>query len=111
MTRTEALNAGLKRYTTGNPCLRGHNGERFVSTGGCVACGREAQKRFQRGTMIKESGMKELNFIVHPHDEQLIRDYVAALELARIFDSGKTLRPAVEEKPTALQWTLDDIRR
>jgi 5-methylcytosine-specific restriction endonuclease McrA len=36
--RKQARESGLKRYFTGNPCKHGHVAERFVSSGGCVAC-------------------------------------------------------------------------
>lgn len=44
MKRTEAQAAGLKTYSTGRPCHRGHVAERYVSTGQCVECLREDRK-------------------------------------------------------------------
>lgn len=44
MNRQAAKTAGLTRYQTGKPCLRGHVGERFVSTFQCVTCEYERQK-------------------------------------------------------------------
>lgn len=38
MTIVEARKRGLKFYNTGRPCLRGHTGDRYVSTGNCVQC-------------------------------------------------------------------------
>jgi hypothetical protein len=38
ITRREAHAKGLKRYYDGSTCLRGHTGERFTSSGGCIAC-------------------------------------------------------------------------
>lgn len=40
ITRSEAKAAGLKRYFTGKPCLRGHISERHVE-GTCMQCQRE----------------------------------------------------------------------
>lgn len=40
INRKDAKAAGLKRYFTGISCPNGHRVERFVSTGGCVECGR-----------------------------------------------------------------------
>lgn len=31
---------GLKKYFTGKPCRRGHLEDRYVSSGGCMACDR-----------------------------------------------------------------------
>lgn len=38
MTRTEAMAAGLPRYSTGEACQYGHTSERYTSTGQCVRC-------------------------------------------------------------------------
>lgn len=38
MTRAEAKLAGLKRYATGAPCVRGHVAERQTSNGNCCEC-------------------------------------------------------------------------
>ena len=40
VTRAAAKAAGLKRYFTGKPCVRGHTTERYAA-GGCVECHRE----------------------------------------------------------------------
>lgn len=44
MTRQEAKTSGSKFYNTGKPCLRGHNADRFTSSGVCVDCNRENVK-------------------------------------------------------------------
>jgi len=38
MLRSAARARGDKTYTTGQPCARGHDGERFVSNYSCIAC-------------------------------------------------------------------------
>lgn len=38
MTRQQASELGLKKYTGGSTCKRGHNGERYVSTNACLLC-------------------------------------------------------------------------
>jgi hypothetical protein len=38
VTRTEAIERGLKRYYTGKPCKWGHIGERFTLDRRCVIC-------------------------------------------------------------------------
>jgi hypothetical protein len=45
--RKRALRAG-RRYYTGSPCIRGHNGLRFTQDGGCVACRRTYLGRMSR---------------------------------------------------------------
>lgn len=37
-TREEAHTLGKARYYTGEACRSGHIAERYVSTGGCIAC-------------------------------------------------------------------------
>ena len=38
MSRKDARALDLKVYRTGNPCINGHTGYRYVSTGGCLGC-------------------------------------------------------------------------
>jgi 5-methylcytosine-specific restriction endonuclease McrA len=47
VSRKVAREQGLTRYYTGKPCKWGHVAERFVSTGGCVVCGRENARNWQ----------------------------------------------------------------
>lgn len=55
MTRSEAAARGEKTYQ-GKPCPRGHDGERYVTSGGCVHCGRAAAlERYRR----RQSDAKE----------------------------------------------------
>jgi hypothetical protein len=44
VSRDDARAAGLKRFYTGRPCVRGHYAERFVSSKGCIACLAEHNK-------------------------------------------------------------------
>lgn len=38
ISRDDAQLRNLKRFYTGEPCPRGHDAERYVSNGGCIAC-------------------------------------------------------------------------
>lgn len=42
ISRKEALERGLKRYFTGEPCKYGHVSERFVRSWKCCQCGKES---------------------------------------------------------------------
>lgn len=44
-TRAEAKALGYPRYYTGKPCGRGHVTDRHTSTGGCIECIAEDQKK------------------------------------------------------------------
>lgn len=45
--KAKAKALGLKRYSDGRPCKRGHVGERFIE-GGCVECARLFQPQYKR---------------------------------------------------------------
>jgi hypothetical protein len=45
ITRKEAIERGLKRYFTGNPCCRGHFSERLASIKACAECLRTHHKK------------------------------------------------------------------
>lgn len=38
LSRADARLAGLTYYQTGKPCVHGHTGDRYVSTGNCAEC-------------------------------------------------------------------------
>ena len=46
--RKDAQLAGQKRYFTGEPCLRGHVADRFVSTKACTVCANEKKKAWNK---------------------------------------------------------------
>jgi hypothetical protein len=53
ISRKEAKAQGLTRYYTGKPCLRGHVGDRIVSSESCYACQTERQQTSGHKTYIK----------------------------------------------------------
>lgn len=65
ITRKEAVQQGLSRYYTGEPCKYGHIAERNRSNGGCLICLNEKQKKRWRETYIpkpkKHSKLRALN--------------------------------------------------
>jgi hypothetical protein len=46
ITRADAHAQGLMHFYNGKPCQRGHVAQRFVSTGGCVECGKFYGKKY-----------------------------------------------------------------
>jgi hypothetical protein len=38
ISRADAKAFGLKRFYTGQPCIRGHDAERYTASGACVEC-------------------------------------------------------------------------
>ena len=45
ITKAEARASGVLRYFTGQPCANGHVDARHVSTGACMSCSRDKQRR------------------------------------------------------------------
>lgn len=63
ITRDEAIDQGLKRYFTGEPCNHGHIVYRFVGDGKCVECNRITSKRryHKNPDSNKKAGKKWVN--------------------------------------------------
>jgi hypothetical protein len=80
ISRDDAHAAGYKRYYTGNPCLRGHDSPRFVTTGGCVQCGRDRSNNY-----AKSKNSEQGRFVrdLHPDDFAAAHAYCDALDLQR----------------------------
>jgi len=55
--RKAAQLAGKKRYFTGQPCVRGHVAERFVSTKACTECANQAAHQWGRERARKNPGL------------------------------------------------------
>ena len=78
-TRSEGLALGRKRYYTGKPCKNGHDAQRFVSTGACVACNVARSRLFANNS--KTDG--RFVYTLHPDDHAAALAYCQALVLAR----------------------------
>lgn len=85
MTRLEALERGEVYYSTGKPCRRGHNSDRFASNGSCRECLRIQQAaslnnaKVARGrrNLALASGMREFKYLhqlVHQETLQQLCD-------------------------------------
>lgn len=57
ITRQEAINQGLSRYFTGNPCKNGHVSERNIQ-GACIKC-REEWGKSEAGKKYRKQYMKK----------------------------------------------------
>ena len=51
-TRREAIERGLTRYFTGEPCKRGHVAERSVTSAQCRECYKEDKKHYRKTNPI-----------------------------------------------------------
>lgn len=72
LSRQLAARSGLKRYYTGRSCRKGHDSERYVSTGNCIEC-----MRAPIGMMVRVS------VDIHQDDRRDLEAYAAALCMAR----------------------------
>jgi hypothetical protein len=61
ITRQEAIERGLNKYYTGEPCVNGHIAERYVKNGECVECKKEQQERarIKRGILPRDERNKK----------------------------------------------------
>lgn len=81
VSREIAARTALKRYYTGRPCRRGHDSERYTSTGNCCECSARPVGMFIR-----------MSVEVHQGDRLNVEAYVNALRMARNLD-GLESRP------------------
>ena len=106
MKRRDAAEAGLKRYSTGKPCSKGHNAPRFTSTGVCTQCAagyvKEYNGRLRKVTDAKRAGI--FTYPLHPDDVAAALAYCQALDLQRGRMPHSPPAPGLMElKPTAEQ--------
>lgn len=83
MRRKEAATRGLFKYYTGKLCGRGHDSLRYTKTGQCIACQREYNQEIGAHVNAVAAQQKLVITRVHPEDEEKIRNYAEALNLAR----------------------------
>lgn len=94
LTRIEAMNLGRKRFYTGVPCKYGHDAQRFVTTGNCVACNAARAKAFSDGIRANSKAAQAGAFIYplkNPADMAAAWAYCQALDIASGF--APTLAP------------------
>lgn len=93
ISRQDAAALGRKRFYTGRSCKYGHDAQRFVSTGGCVACNVVRSQSFCR--MSQASG-EAFSYKIHPDD------YVALLAYAQALDVQRGRPPQTPSRTKAL---------
>ena len=54
ISRKEAKKKGLKRYFTGEPCIRNHISERGVAGKNCLECSKIHEKKYNLSSKGKE---------------------------------------------------------
>lgn len=81
ITQHQAAALGRKRFYTGKPCKYKHDTERYVSTGGCIACAEDNKRsrRFVHG----DDGITPVTVWLHEKDKAALREFIEALNTAR----------------------------
>lgn len=84
-TRKQAAAAGNKRFYTGRPCSKGHDCQRFTSTGACIKCAagyvQKYNDQLRQETNARASG--QFIYPLHPDDVAAALAYCQALDLQR----------------------------
>lgn len=81
ISRDEAMSQGLKRYYTGEPCMRGHVDYRKVDSGSCCECSREYTRAWRAsGNVAKDFKVKEL-----PSQEYLLQCFEYEIATGKLF--------------------------
>lgn len=94
--RADAHRAGLKKYYTGKSCAKGHDVQRWVSSGICTVCARLSVGKYN----AKMRGA-DASFMVrcHTKDEESIRQFVAGLAAARDARTAANIERHGDVKP------------
>lgn len=81
ISRQTAQLKGKKRFYTGEPCVHGHDSERYVSSGGCIDC--QNFKTLKTNVRGRNVSYPEHPFIftapVQPHEMQAAFNYMREL--------------------------------
>lgn len=68
VSRKEAKANGLKRYYTGNACLRGHKAERYTCNKTCVVCDRlrkaKSRNKVETKLVVEGKSVRVVKFLV-----------------------------------------------
>lgn len=106
ISRHDAAAQGRKRFYTGRPCKYGHDAQRFVSTGGCVACNAARSQSFCR---LSEANGEAFSYKIHPDDYATLLACAQSLDLQR----GRTPQTPPRAKASAVATAADveDARR
>jgi len=101
-TRREAAEAGESKYYTGKPCIHGHLGYRYTSSGICCACNVANARKYnkQMGRQINEHRQGYFSYLLHPDD------HAAALAYCQALDVQRGVAPKIPKAPVAIDAPL-----
>lgn len=84
-TRRDAAEAGESKYYTGRPCINGHSGFRYTSSGICCACNVENARKYNKlmNKKVNEHKQGYFSYPLHPDDFAAAFSYCQALDIQR----------------------------
>lgn len=102
ISRQDAAAQSRTRFYTGRPCRYGHDAQRYVSTGGCVACNAGRAQSFSRLAAV--SG-EAFSYKIHPEDYAALLAYAQALDIQR----GRSPQTPARAKTPSAPATPEDV--
>lgn len=84
-TRKQAADDGDHKYFTGRPCIHGHLGPRYTTSGICCACNVAAASRYNKQMQKRVNARLQGHFTypAHPDDHAALLAYAQALDMQR----------------------------
>jgi hypothetical protein len=73
LLRSEALQAGLTRYFTGQPCMYGHICERMVSSKRCCECGKAAKAAWDKANLTQNAAARRRRVAARPEHYKALK--------------------------------------
>lgn len=96
--RKAAMLVGAKRYFTGQPCVRGHVSERFVSTKACTSCSSASTKAWVRKNPAKVNASSKKRRLAYPEKTKAWRRKHYLGNQARYFAGAKLRKKVIKER-------------
>jgi len=91
ISREDAFKQKLRHFYEGKLCKYGHDSPKFVSTNGCVECGRVRSRKFSA------SKKAEIGHFVYPLKN--MADYPKAWAYCQALDIGSGFTPTTKDAP------------
>ena len=108
MSRLQAAQQGLGKYYTGKACGRGHDGERYTSTGTCVECAKGHSNDYSKKVKVATNARAAGQFVYPCHPD----DIPAALAYCQALDAQRGRPPFVPAIQTLVKpLDIDEMRR
>ena len=101
--RAEAKAAGLTQYFTGRPCLHGHIAARCTSSGGCVVCANQQEKKSRKKRLENNPDLYKIQYAQNKEKFRLQTAKYRAKNPDKVKLSAKKSRQNRRAKATAAE--------